>query len=332
MHAIMFRRQGGPEVLESVDVPRPAPGPGEALVRVTAAALNYSDVMRRRGDSYPFPTPLPFMPGSEMAGIVEALGEGVAAPAIGTRVFGATGAGCHAEYVVAPAAQLHAIPPGLDDGQAAGLIVAGGTAALLLREAARLQQGESIFIPAATGGVGSYAVPLARMMGAPRVIAGVGDAAKRQAALALGASDVIDTSAPDWPAALLAATGGQGVDVLLEMQGGQALEAGLAALAPFGRAIVFGKANMREAALGAAAQARLLYDPARNQSVQGFNLGGYIFQRPAALGAAMGALLGGMMQGQVIPPRVTAMPLASAADAHRLLESRAVIGKLVLTP
>lgn len=332
MRAIIYHRQGGPEVLELADLARPTPASGQALVRVTAAALNYSDVMRRRGDSYPFPTPLPYIPGSEMAGVVEALGEGVSAPAIGTRVFGATGAGCHADYVVAPAAQLHAIPPGLDDAQAAGLIVAGGTAALLLREAARLQAGESVFIPAAAGGVGSFVVQLARMMGAARVIAGGSTAAKREAAMAMGATHAIDTSAADWPAALLATTDGAGVDVLLEMQGGGALEAGLAALAPFGRAIVFGKANAREAALSQAAQARLFYDPARNQSVQGFNLGGYIFQRPAALGAAMGALIGGIMTGQVKPPAVTTMPLAEAQAAHRLLEARSVIGKLVLVP
>jgi len=155
MKAIQMRTTGDTDVLEYLDLPTPQPGPGQLLIKIESASVNFADLQRRRGDPYPFPTPFPLIPGSEVAGTVEALGEGVAAPAPGTPVFalvGNGGDGGYAQYALAAVSGVIPIPPGVNFDMAAGLIVAGSTAALLLTEATRLQAGESVLIPAATGG------------------------------------------------------------------------------------------------------------------------------------------------------------------------------------
>src|SRR5882757_5467832 len=169
--------QGGPEVLHFVELPDPQPGPGEVLLKVDAAAVNFSDLMRRRGDVYPVQTPLPFVPGAEVAGTVAALGDGVDGLSVGTPVFGTVGAdgsGGYAEYALAYAANVIPIPDGLDADAAAGIVVSGLAATVMLNDVAQVAAGDTVFIPAAAGGVGSYAVQIAKMLGAGTVIAGAG--------------------------------------------------------------------------------------------------------------------------------------------------------------
>lgn len=335
MLAVVARREGGPSTLRLEDVPMPAPGPGQVLVRVESAGVNFSDVKRRRGDAYPFPTAFPFVPGGEVAGTVAAVGVGVDGLAVGDDVFGLVGGdgqGGYAQFALAHAAQLGRRPPVIDPDRASTLTVAGTTALLLLREAARLQPGESVLVPAATGGVGAFLVPLARRLGAAAVIAAVGHAGKREAALALGATAAVDTSRDGWPAQVRELTAGRGVDVLLEASGGDALAQGLRALAPFGRAVIYGAASGRDAQLDAATLRALFYAPAPNQSITAFNLGGWFMQRPQLAGAALGELVGLVAGGEIAPPAVQALPLAQAAEAHRRLESRSGSGKIVLKP
>jgi NADPH:quinone reductase len=334
MQVARIHRQGGPETLKLETVPVPTPGQGQVLIRVESASVNFSDVKRRRGDMYPFATPLPFVPGGEVAGTIAAVGPGVTELAPDMPVFGLVGGdgqGGYAQYAVAVAAQVNPRPPALDADRASALIVAGGTAMLLVKTVAGLQAGETILIPAASGSVGSYAVQIAKRVGA-KVVAAAGSQPRADAALALGADIAIDYSRSDWAAEVHRATGGQGVDVLLEASGGLMLAQGLEALAPFGRAVVYGAASGRSAALDTHAIERFFYAPAQNQSLIAFNLGGWFIGRPDAAGAALGELIGGVLSGTIVTPPIQTLPLTEATQAHRLLESRQSIGKLILKP
>lgn len=335
MIAARAHRPGGPEVLVTESVPVPVPGPGQVLIRVESASVNFSDVKRRRGDAYPFPTALPFVPGSEVAGTVAALGPDVDGPVVGSPVFalaGEDGRGGYAQFALARAAQVMPLPQGLDADRASVLIVAGATAALLIHQVAGLQAGQSLLVPAAAGAVGSYAVQLARRRGAGLVVAGVGHPAKAELAIACGAHVAVDYTRRDWVEEVRRATDGRGIDVLLEASGGDLLAQGLQVLAPFGRAVVYGAASGHAAVLDAATLERLLYAPAPNQSVMAFNLGGWFQERPQAAAAALGELVGLVARGVIATPTIRCLPLAQAAQAHHLLETRQTSGKLVLKP
>ena len=335
MQAIRIHQHGGPEVLRLEELPTPAPGPGEVLIRVTSAAVNFSDTMRRRDDPYPFPTTLPFVPGGEVAGTVEALGEGVDGPAPGTRVLalaGPDGSTGYAQFATADARRVVPVPAGIDDDVASTVLVAGVTPLLMLVETARLQPGESVLVPAAAGGVGSYAVQLARALGAGTVVALAGTEAKRKAALALGADHALDPADPRWPDAVREHTAGRGVDVALEATGTGELERTLGVLAPFGRLVVYGFASRTPGSLGPDALEALLYRPALNQSITGFNVGAFFVLRPDVAGPAVGRLLGMLAAGTLTVPIHRQLPLAEAAEAHRLMEARELHGKVVLKP
>jgi NADPH:quinone reductase-like Zn-dependent oxidoreductase len=243
MKAMQMKEQGGPEVLRLVELPDPQPGPGEVLIKVEAAAVNFSDLMRRRGDVYPVSTPLRFVPGAEVAGTVTAVGDGVDGITVGTRVFGTVGAdgsGGYAELALASAANIIPIPAGLTADAAAGLVISGLAATVILHDVARVAAGETVFVPAAAGGVGSYAVQIAKLLGAGTVIAGAGTPEKRRAARELGADEAVAYREPGWNERVVELTGGRGVDVALEMQGPDHLGQTLKILAPFGRLITYG--------------------------------------------------------------------------------------------
>lgn len=335
MDAIVAHHHGPPEVLVLEQLPDPTPGPGEVLIRVESAAVNRADVKRRRGDPYPFPTAFPYRPGGEVAGTVAALGEGVDGPPAGTPVFalvGGDGSTGYAQMAVAAAPQVVPIPPGIGLDEASGLIVAGATALLALTETARLQPGETVLVQGAASGVGSYAVQLAKVLGAGAVIGMAGSADRRAAARELGADEVVDATAPDWPDRVRALTGGAGVDVLLEMNGAGPAGATLSALASFGRCVVLGMPGADPLRFDEAAVLELLYAPAPNQSVHGFNLGLFFGLRPAVAVAALQSLVGHVAAGRVRVPVGHVLPLAEAAAAHRLLEERRAVGKVVLKP
>jgi NADPH2:quinone reductase len=335
MDIIRIHSHGEPDVLRLEQGPRPVPSAGQVLIRVGSASVNWSDTMRRRDDIYPFESPLPFTPGGEVAGTVEALGEGVEGLPVGTPVLalaGADGSTGYAQYTLADARRVVPIPDGVSEEVASTILVAGATALLMLTAAARLQAGESVLVPGAAGGVGTYAVQLARLHGAGTVIALASTERKRQAALELGADHALDPATDDWPERVRELTGGQGVDVALEATGGPALDRTLGALAPFGRCIVYGFASRQPAALGGPATEALLYRPALNQTLMGFNIGAFFILRPEDAGPAIGELLGHLAAGRIRVPVTRTLPLRDAAEAHRLLEARATTGKLVLKP
>lgn len=327
--------QPGAAVFSIDDVLVPRPQPGQLLIKVESAGVNFSDVKRRRGDAYPFETEFPFVPGGEIAGTVVAHGPGVEGPPVGTRVFalvGPNGFGGYAQYAVSYVSTAIPMPDGLSFDAASVLMVAGTTAKVMLTQTARLRAGESVLIPAATGGVGSFALQIARQIGAAKIIAAVGSAAKAPVARDLGAHEAVDTSALDWPDKVRALTGGRGVDVALEATGGNGLAQTLRALAGFGRLVVYGAATGASATLDGRTIDQWLYAPAANQSITGFNIGAWFLERPADAGAALMGLVQDVLGATLHLPTLKTLPLREAAEAHRALEQRRTQGKLVIKP
>ena len=331
MKAVRFHENGDPEVLRYEEVPDPAPGPGQVLLRVLAAGVNYADASRRKGGtSYPRPTPLPFTPGSEVVGIVEQLGEGVTGIERGATFMAWLGQGGYAEMAVADAADLLPVPQGVKPVEALSLIIQGLTAALILKGSARLRAGESVLIEGAAGGVGVLALQLAKIYGAGRVIGAASTPAKRDLVLRLGADAAVDYSQPGWAAEVKAKNGGRPIDIILEMTGGAVFDEALDCLAPLGRMVAYGNAGRRPMTLNAQ---RLF---AQNQTVTGFFLSGFIAGQSRDRGAfAMKLLaeLGGYVSdGRLRLQLGGSYKLAQAADAHRALETRGTMGKIVLVP
>lgn len=333
MTTVRIDRFGGPDVLALHEVPVPEPGPGRILVRVESAGVNFADVVRRRNDPYPFPTVLPFTPGGEVAGTVEALGDGVQGPPVGTPVFalvGDDGSNGYAQYAVANAPQVIPIPPGLTVDQAAGIVVAGTTAMLALTDVGSLQAGETVLIEGAAGGLGTYAVQIAKVLGAT-VIGAASTAARRGAALASGADHVVDYTQPGWDDAVRELTGGQGADLVLQLGGDETIRQALGALAPFGRVVVLGMPGRRPLTLDAARSESFFHVQASNQSLHSIGVGFFFGLRPEVAVRALTTLVGYVTTGRVEVP-ITVLPLERAADAHRLLENREATGKIVLKP
>lgn len=325
MKAVRFHKTGGPEVLVYEEVPDPVAGAGEVLIRVEAAGMNFADVMRRRGDDYPEASPPPFILGAEVAGTVAAVGAGVSAFKIGDSVLATPGQGGYAQYLTVPAALVMPLPPGLDTVKAAALLGHSLTAALALRQSARLAPGETVLIEGAAGGVGSFAVQLAKLYGAGKVIAAASTPEKRAAAERLGADASVDYTVAGWSEKVLELTDGRGADIVLEMAGGDSVAQALAALAPFGRMIFLGQSSGKTALI----EPWQLTVP--NRTVTGFYIGAYFAQQEliqSTIGEIVGFLLAGKLDIQV----GAVLPLSQAARAHAMMEGRETTGKVVLQP
>src|ERR1700733_15354259 len=233
MRAIQMTEFGGPEVLKLAELPTPEPGPGQTLIKVSRAGLNFADT-HTRTNSYVRKATLPLVPGGEVAGVREDTGE---------RVVALVGDGGYAEYAIAPRELVYPIPDGLDEGAALALIIQGLTAWHLYRTAGRVADGESVVVHSAAGGVGSLAVQLGRPLGAGRVIAVASNEQKRRLALELGADIAIDSEPDGLTERLVEANEGREVDVVFDMAGGETFERSYRALAHFGRIVVCGIAS-----------------------------------------------------------------------------------------
>jgi NADPH:quinone reductase len=325
MKAVQLSRFGGPEVLEIVETPTPSLRSGEVLVRVHAAGINFFEVLMRQ-DRYAVTPELPMTLGVEAAGVIETLGDGVASPAIGTRVaaplFAMGRSGGYAEYVVADAASVVPLPDELPFEDATALMVQGLTALHLVRRSP--PNAKAVLVNAAAGGVGSLLVQLARDRGARLVIAAAGSDEKRELALALGADVAVDYSSPDWVERVREATGGRGPDIIYEFIGGTFTKACVDALAPGGE-LVFGA--LGRFSLDQAAMEDLF---ARNQSVKGFAL--LPLLTPDTLKADLGRLFAEAANGRLKVIQGGRYLLDRAADAHRAVERRETVGKVVLFP
>lgn len=315
MRAIQMAEFGGPEVLQLVDLPVPEAGEGEVLIRVSRAGMNYADTHTRQ-NRYIAKATLPVVPGGEVVGVREDTGE---------RVVALTGLGGYAEYAVAPADRVWAVPDGVDDGTALALVVQGLTAWHLYRTSAAIRPGDSVVVHAAAGGMGTLLCQLGRTMGAGRVIAVASTEEKRALALGLGADVAVD-AAPDGMAdRLLAANGGAPVDVVFEMAGGQVFDESLAALAPFGRCVTYGIATHEQNDIRTGALMK------RSQAVVGFWFM-HLFGRPEMVADALEDLFARVARGELRAHVGATYALSDAAQAQIDIAARATTGKVLLDP
>lgn len=328
MRAIRIHETGSPEVMRLDDVDTPAPGPGQVQIRVGIAGVNFTDVMARQGmylsrDATPV---LPLVLGTEVAGVVTAVGSGAPDRLLGRRVVAFVHGG-YAEFAVTTPDLVTELPAGLDLAEATSYLVQGVTAWQLLRDCGRIQPGASVLVHAAAGGVGTIAVQLAKVFGASTVVATAGSTDKRKLAMELGADVAIDYTTPEWPEAVLAATGGRGVDIILDAVGGPIGEQGLTCLAAYGTLVVYGVSSSRLASFSGS---QLMH---KNQSVTGY-----------WLGSRLGSGGGDAPTTRIVPELLTlasggrlravvrhAFSLEQAAEAHRAVSARRTVGKVVLT-
>ncbi|RFS83048.1 NADPH:quinone oxidoreductase family protein [Actinomadura spongiicola] len=324
MRALRQTSLDGPQDMRLIiDAPVPSPGPGEVLIRVTAAGVNFADVSKAHGTFLNGPRP-PYLAGFEAAGEVVAVGEAVTGPRPGARVVG-VGTGAFAEYMVLPAAAAMPVPPGWTEQQALGLVVNWPTALAALKPLGGVTAGQTVLIHAAAGATGQAAVTMARHYGA--TVIATASPGKHETVLALGADHVLDSLDGDIAAEVLRLTGGAGADVVLESAGGATFEASLAAAKRVtGRVVVYGVAG-GDASI---TNWELVY---RHQvHVIGFNIGVLIQAAPQIFGEVMGELSALIAAGVLTPGRPTAYELADGPKVLAELESRATIGKLALLP
>lgn len=327
MRAIMAREPGGADVLDFVELPDPEPGPGQVLVKVAAAGVNFIDTYRRSGV---YAMPFPHVVGSEGAGEVVALGEGVTGFAVGDQVSWDNAPGSYAELVAVPAADAIRLPEGLDPVTAAALPLQGMTAHYLVRSTFEVQPGHDVLLHAGAGGVGLLATQLATARGG-RVITTVGTAEKAELSRAAGAAEVIDYSTladltAELPPLVKGLTGGAGVHVVYDGVGRATFDASLASLRRRGTLVLFG---------GASGQVPPL-------DLQRLNSGGSLYVTRPTLAHytatrdeiewRMEELFEAVLNGRLSLRIGARHPLAEAAEAHRALEGRQTTGKVLLVP
>jgi NADPH2:quinone reductase len=323
MLGIEIRQPGGPEVLTPVERPRPAAGAGEVLIRVAAAGVNRPDVLQRQG-RYPPPSGASDLPGLEVAGTIEEAGAGVQDWLPGARVCALVSGGGYAEYCVAPAPQCLPVPSGMDLTHAAAVPETTFTVWTNVFERGRLRAGETFLVHGGSSGIGTTAIQLARAFGA-RVFATAGSAAKCAACEALGAERAINYHDDDFVAAVREATGGRGVDVILDMVGGEYLQRNIDVLATDGRLVQIGQLGGRESRLS---MAQVLQ---RRLTITGSTLRARSVAEKAAIAGAVHEHVWPLFESGAVRVLVHAtFPLTQASEAHRLMESSAHIGKLVL--
>jgi NADPH:quinone reductase-like Zn-dependent oxidoreductase len=337
MRQIVITRHGPPEVLEPRDVPSPDPGAGEIRIAVRAAGINFADVLARLG-LYPDAPPIPCVVGYEVAGVVDAVGPGVSRHREGDRILALTRFGGYSESVIVPQTHAFPTPARLSDVEAAAIPVNYLTAYVALRVQAHIEKGETVLIHGAGGGVGIAAVQLAKRYGA--VMIGTASAAKHDALRAAGVEHLIDYNREDVAAAVRRLTGGRGVDVVLDPLGGRSFRQSYRLLAPLGRLVAYGvsTAVVGERRSWWGALKMLAQTPwfgaialmNENRGVFGLNLG-HLWGEPARMISAMEAILREVDAGTLTPKVATTFPLERAAEAHRFLQSRANVGKVVLT-
>lgn len=313
MQVVQFSEHGDADVLQLVDLPTPRPGAGEVLIKVAAAGVNYADIWQRKGTNS-IPLTLPYVPGYEVAGTIEALGDGVTTVQVGQRVMVMLASGGYAAYVVAPAAQVIPLPAELGYAEATALLAQGPTAVGLLNTG----HYASVLVLAAAGGVGSLLVQVAKNRGL-QVIAAVGSAAKKAAAQASGADVVVCYAEADWVQQVRAATAGQGVAASFDAVGSRVGAQALQALGVGGTGVVYGAASGEPTQL----EAQQLIG--QRQMVRGYT----IFAELAKLGEYTEELLGYFRAGNLQLP-VQTYPITAVQTAQRDLESRQTQGKVVL--
>ena len=321
MKAIRVHTPGGPEALRYEEIERAAPGPSQVLVKIEAAGVNFIDIYQRTGH---YKVPLPVTLGQEAAGTVSAVGPGVAEPKVGERVAYASLLGAYAEYAVVPADRVVVLPDGVSTKQGAAVMLQGMTAHYLATSTYALKPGDACLAHAAAGGVGLLLCQIAKLRGA-RVLGTVSTREKAALARGAGADEVILYTGQDFETEVRRLTNGAGLQVIYDSVGKTTFEKGLGCLAPRGMMVLYGQSS---GPVGP-------FDPqVLSQKGSLFltrpTLAHYIATR-AELLARAGELLGWSKSGKLTVRIERELPLAQAAEAHRLLEGRKTTGKVLLS-
>jgi NADPH:quinone reductase len=322
MKAIVFDKTGGPEVMKLADVPKPEVKPGNVLIKVRAAGINFADTLFRQGQ-YLMQPKLPDTPGLEAAGEIEAVGAGVTGLRAGQRVA-ALGSKMYAEYALAPAAQVIPVPDSVSFEHAAAFPVQVLTAWHMIHTSHKTGPGQTVLVHSAAGGVGIVAVQIAKAAGA-RVIGTVSSDSKFALVKEYGADEVINYSTRDFAEEANRLTGGRGVDLILDAVGATTMDKGLTCLAPFGHLILYGRSG------GVPEPLNVFRLFEKSIKVSGFVL--YtVAAVPDTMRRGIEESFRLMAEGKLKLLVGKSFPLASAAEAHKFMESRASTGKLVLIP
>jgi NADPH2:quinone reductase len=326
MRAVRYHTLGGPEVLQVEEVATPQPGEGEALLTLEVASVGYAHVLGRSGGYHPGGIKLPNTPGSMAVGVVEAVGPGVDTSLIGQRALATITTGAYAEKGLARAAALRILPATVDPILALTIYSEADTAGLALRAAGAMKPGETVFFPAATGGVGLVGVQLARLWGAKRVFGAASSPEKRKVVETLGAIP-IDYTVDDWSKEVIAKNEGVGVDLAFEVTGGPVFYETFNAVRPGGRVVNYGNVTNTDSPINPRQLLR------KNQALIGFFRSGgandnLFVEERKQLFRDVDALI---EAGKLVAPIGLSFPLDQAAEAHRALEERRASGKVILT-
>jgi len=336
MRQVVIPRHGSPDVFEVREAPMPEPAEGQIRIRVRAAGINFADVLARIG-LYPDAPRLPAVVGYEVAGVVDAAGKGVSSAHPGDRVIALTRFGGYSDYVVVPAYQVFRFPDALSDAEAASVPVTYLTGAIALYRMAALASGDTVLVQNAGGGLGIAAVQLARLRRA--TVYGTASAAKHAALASFGVEHAIDYRHADVRDEILKLTKGRGVDVVLDPIGGRSFSESYGMLAPMGRLIMVGVSSVASERRSVVKLLRAWWTmPSfgplslinRNRGVFGLNVG-HLWDERKPLQSLMELILEELTAGRLRPVVSKTFPLERAADAHRFIQSRANIGKVVLT-
>jgi synaptic vesicle membrane protein VAT-1 len=339
MRAVWIKKHGGPEMLEVRETLDPEPRAGEVRVRVRACGLNFAEVMARQG-LYPDAPKPPCVVGYEGSGVVDALGQGVTGPVVGTRVIYMSMFGGHADVVCVPAEQVTVMPDAMSFEHGAALPVAYLTAYHMLFEVARLRGGQHVLVHMAAGGVGTAVLELCKTV--PGVVTyGTASAGKHDFIRGLGCDHPIDYRARDYGAEIKRLTQGRGVDVVLDALGGPDWGKGYRLLAPAGLLIAFGLANANKGGKRRIAHVlgQLVRSPlfrpmqlmSDNRAVAGVNMG-HLWKETALLRREIDALMELYGRSAIQPHVGGSFPFARAAEAHAELEFGRNVGKILLVP
>ncbi len=336
MRAYLLTRHGSPDVLRIHDLPDPEPGPGEVAVRVRAIGINYAEVLSRKG-LYGWAPKLPYVPGMEAAGRIEAVGAGVSEEHVGEEVLVGAQYGAYAERIVVPASQALPAPPGYSLEESAAFAVNYLTAWVSLVEMARLRPTDRVLVSAAAGGVGTAAVQIARAFGC-RVVGMAGSDDKLERVRALGADATVNYRSPDFPRRLEEAVGGRAIDVALEFVGGEVFRRSMASLAPFGRLVVAGYASMDLKRWNPVTWWRTWRDAPRVNVMKLAEAStgllathvGYLLPDVDRLRRVWQELTAFVEEHGIRPVVGSTFPFHELPDAHRFMESRRSVGKIVV--
>ncbi len=324
MKALVCVEHGGPEKLVIEDLPTPEPGKGEVRIRMKAAGVNFPDVLIIQ-NLYQFKPPLPFSPGGEAAGIVEAVGEGVRRFKPGDRVIAMVGDGAFREQFLAREDQLSAIADDMPFDVAAGFVMTYGTSHHALKQRARLQPGESLLVLGASGGVGLAAVDLGRRMGASQVIAAASSAEKLALCREYGATDTVNYTSEDLKARVKELTGGKGVDVIYDPVGDRYADPAFRTIAWNGRYLVVGFAG------GEIPKLALNLPLIKGASIIGVFWGAFTQYEPELHRENMQEIFDWFTKGELKPHISARFPLHEGAEAIRMLMDRKAKGKVIIT-